>query len=424
MIVLHTYQHHHDPDPPTSDGDDSPADAAALAALTAGIADEPLPDLPPTAEPKADDPPAPDPDEPPAEADPFADPAPAETAEQKAAREQAEALKSETPEAKAAREAAEKKAADDAAAAAADPEAAAAKAAEAARQAEVEKEITGLGLKEKAAERFRELSATKAEYEPYRAAMATAGIKNPEQLTAMVEDARAGYDMVQTVTRTGATPEQYTMTLDYLAAITRAAGGDKKAAEVALGWVLEEAKFLSGIVGRELPGVFDPLEGHADLQADLDNDRITRERAIEVASARNAEKRNADAAAAATADQRRQTEAATARDEAIKAGKTALNELGTTLKTADPARFDAKKLGLAALVKSIAAKHPPAEWAQRVSVGYLSLPDDPKAPTGNPATPQAGGPLRPAGPTPGLIPQFDDPMAALNAGIDSADRGE
>lgn len=422
MHVLHFYAHH-DPDPPI-DGDSS-TDAAASAAMAAAMADEPLPEVPAEPAKPADPPPGGEPEKPAAEptleeglADALADPKPAETPEAKAAREKAEAD----------------------AAAAADPNKAKPdgekteeeKAAEAAKAA-VEKDITDLGLKDKAAERFRDLSATKAEYEPIKAVMAEVGIQDAAQLKAMAADALAGYEILDRVTATGADHIQYGMALNYLDAANKALGGDMKAAEACYNWMAEEMKTWAGMLGKDAPS-FDPLEAHPDLQADLDDGLISRDRALELARTRNASKRAEEQRQADTQRQTQQTQADEARDAAINTAREALNKLGPELAASDPGGVEAYKAkgpAIRALVQQVVADNPnnPEVWVQKVAMGYLRIPAPTAAPPagggqGNSALrPQDDqGALRSSGPTGPLIPDFESPEAAMAAAMLDSDK--
>lgn len=442
MYVIATYQHH-DPDPPVGgDGNATSADAAAMAAMDAALADQPMPDIPDAPAPVAKETPAAtDPpklvETPPAEVDPFAA-AVAETPEAKLAREKAaadaEAAKGKKPgevdpAAAPVEKTPEEKLADE-------------------RKAKIDGEVDALKaelkaegkeLSPKGEERFRALAQVKAEYEPIAAVMTKTGIKDAAQLELVVGDAQAGHQMLNRVLDTGADHVQYGLAMNYLGAANKALGGDIKGAEACWGWLIEELKTMGGILGREIPGIVDPIAEHADLVADLRDEKITRERALEVARGRTADKRAADARAAGeqvVQQTQQQTAAYTA---AVDTARAQLNALGNELAASDPGGVEAYKAkgpALLQLVKdTIAAnKDHPELWAQKVATGYLKL----KAPAaavvadaGAGAGAGAGsavrkpddqGPLRSAGPTGALVPEFDSPEAALDAAIADADR--
>jgi hypothetical protein len=426
---------HHDPDPP-SPTETLDAASAAAAAMDAALSDQPLPDLPEAAPPASEDPglekpkdektPPPDPAADMEKAlaeDPAAPPAPAETPEAKAAREKAEADKLEPEldkDGKPVLDADGKpkmKPKADAAAAPAKDEA-------------VEKEIGDLKLKDRAADRFRELSAVKAEYEPIKAVLHEVGVKSVEQVKGLVSQAQDAHYIVQQVEATGAQPEQYSAALNYLAATSAMNRGDVKAAEQVYDMLVGELSVVANLLGREVPGIVDPLKAYPDLQADLADEKITRERALELAKTRNAEALrtgNADAAAKADAAKTAQEKA---QAEAIAAGREALDALPAKLAATDPGGVEALKAKYPAFVekvKEIVKAHPPAEWEQRAMLAYVAL--SAPAPVATKQTPTGqnfkgtGTALASSGPTPYLAPDTNDPMKALEMGLESINQG-
>jgi hypothetical protein len=428
---------HHDPDPP-SPTETLDAASAAAAAMDAALSDQPLPDLPEAAPPASEDPglekpkdektPPPDPAADMEKAlaeDPAAPPAPAETPEAKAAREKAEADKLEPEldkDGKPVLDADGKpkmKPKADAAAAPAKDEA-------------VEKEIGDLKLKDRAADRFRELSAVKAEYEPIKAVLHEVGVKSVEQVKGLVSQAQDAHYIVQQVEATGAQPEQYSAALNYLAATSAMSRGDVKAAEQVYDMLVGELSVVANLLGREVPGIVDPLKAYPDLQADLADEKITRERALELAKTRNTEALrtgNADAAAKADAAKTAQEKA---QAEAIAAGREALDALPAKLAATDPGGVEALKAKYPAFVekvKEIVKAHPPGEWEPRAMLAYVALgsplpavPDAAKNPAGQNFK-GTGSALASSGPTPYLAPDTNDPMKALEMGLESINQG-
>lgn len=381
---------HHDPDPPTpSEPTPDPADAAA-AALDAALADQPLPEVPAPA--PAEDKPA---EAAKPEADPFAEPAKAEApkpeAEKPAETEPTEPTEPVKDEA-------------------------------------VEKEIAELNLKERSAERFRELSAIKAEYEPIKAALHEVGIKDVAQVKSIVKQAEDAHYIVQRVEQTGANPEQYLKTLDYLTAVNAMSKGDLKAAEAVYNMLSEELTVAATLLGKEIPGIVDPLKGHPDLKAEVEDERITRERALEIARQRNVEGIRGEQAKQTQAQQQAAQQQTQAEAKAIEAGREALNQLGTELAATDPGGVEAFKAKYPALVekiKAITAKGPdgkfvtpPSQWATKAAVAYATIPAP--APKAQPKTPLqgTGQALRSGGVDPGVAPQFKTPEEALNFALD------
>lgn len=387
---------------------------AALLAMDAGINDEPMPDIPgPEA---AKDPPAPA--SPPAP-DPAAPADPAEPAKPGSPEARAADIKAKDGEGKPAGKDGKP----------ADPkpgEPAADDPAKAAADAEIAKEADSLGLKDKARERFTSLVNDVKAAAPYREAAEKLGIKSPEQLAQLAERASVGVDMVEMIRSTGATPQQYDMTLNYLDQVNKGINGDVKAASQCWNWLMEELATLAPIVGKEVPGIVDPLKDHADLQREVENGDISRARALELAQQRAAAKarENADLARKQQADQQKQTEEQ--KQAAVQKGRESLTALGNELAAADPAAYQAKFPMLAHIVKTeIVPKHPPGEWAQRAAMAWAKIVTMPAAPApapnggGRPAP--APAPVRPGGPTPPALPEFNDPMQALNAALDLPD---
>lgn len=275
-----------------------------------------------------------------------------------------------------------------------------------------EHEIVSLGLKERAAERFRGMHAELKELRPLKTALEQAGIKDLAQAPRLADRAKAADQWEELVTSTGANPQQMGMAFDYLRLIN--AGTPEsltKAYEVMQG----ELQVLAKALGREAPGVYDPLAEHADLQQAVDAGEITRKHALEVAQARHAGKLTT----AHTEQQRQQQE----HTQASERGRVALNTLGEQLKAADP-DYERKLPFLLPVLKRIRATMPPERWAEEVRAAYAEIPALPPvvqpAPAA-PARPPVGHvPLRPTGSRADLQRQFTDPLEALEAGIAAA----
>lgn len=280
--------------------------------------------------------------------------------------------------------------------------------AEAAR-AEAAKEAASLGLGHKASERFHQLTDQVKQLAPYREALEKIGIKDPAQIPALVDRAKIGEDMVKMVTDTGATAEDYGATLDFLGLMGQVRQGDRAAAEKAYEMVQGQVTELAKFLGKEVPGVHDPLQDHADLAEAVDAGDITRKHALELAAARAQQQAQ---------QQRQQLEMQTqagAQEQAQAIGW--LQQYDAQMVAADPT-YAAKRPILDALVKNIRATLPPAQWPQAVQSAYASIPaiSTAPAPAAAPSKPPPG-PMRPGGPRPTMIPQFDDPMEALNFGL-------
>lgn len=275
--------------------------------------------------------------------------------------------------------------------------------------AEVEAEITALGIKEKAAARFRELTAEVKELAPIREQLSAAGIKDLADLPRVIQRSRDADDLISMVQETGATPEQYGMTLDYLRVVNAAQNGDPQAAERALEMIMSEAQALAQALGREIPGVHDPLAAHQDLVDAVKAGEVDRARALEVANARTQSRALADRQRSQASEQQTQQAAENARQQLIAYDQQM---------QADP-QYVAKRPMLDALVSQIRQTLPPQQWLAATQRAYASIPAPP-APPAPPAAPAApaASPVRATGPRAPMTPTtFDTVEDALEAAL-------
>lgn len=276
---------------------------------------------------------------------------------------------------------------------AAEGEPAAAEPAPAAEADPIAEEIAALGLKEKAAERFKELTGKVKELSTDR-----------ESLT---EKAAKADQWEQMVTSTGATPEQYSSALGYLQAIN---SGDPASMGKAFDAMLQEVQWLGQQLGREVPGLVDPLKDHADLSSAVDNGDITRKHALEVAQARVTQQRVA---------QRSEVQAKqTVAQQSEAAAVASVNALDQRLR-ADPA-YAAK---MQALTSSgafawIKENIPPEKWAPAIEREWQRTAVAAPAPAAKPAVGHV--PLRPVRPSAGMAVQPKSDMEAFELGLRAA----
>lgn len=280
--------------------------------------------------------------------------------------------------------------------------------------AETEAEIASLGLKDKTAERFRTLSGQVKELAPIRDALKAAGIEDVARLPDLMQRASVGEDMVKMVTETGTTPEQYGMALDYLSLVSKASRGDMAAADQAYTVMSKELAVLAQMLGKEVPGVHDPLAAHADLLAEVQAGDLPRARALEIASTRAQGQFTSSA-------QRQQQEQEHAQARARQSAFDSVQQYDADMKLSDPT-YMAKRPQLQLEVSQIMASHPPHEWERRIAVAYARIPMPAQPVAAAPAAPAQPrpGPMRPSGPRPTMAPAFDDPLKALEFGIDQA----
>jgi hypothetical protein len=283
--------------------------------------------------------------------------------------------------------------------------------------AEVEAEIKALRLKEKGAERFRSMATEIKSFAPIKAALEKAGIKDAatfeQAMPQLVQRSKDFEDMVGMVTETGATPEMYSGMLDYMKDAVAGVNGDPEAAQRAYDRTLKELAAWGKLIGKEVPGVVDPLEGHADLLAEVENGDLSRARALEIAQQRNTGTLYRGRIA--------RDEQTAALEAAQTQGRDALNQLEAQLKATDP-DYARKREFLLPAVRAIVAKYPPDQWVAATQQAYAQIP----------ALPPVVAAAAPARPTPGpvrsgarmpvaAIPK--DPMEALEMGIAAAGGG-
>ncbi|MBH1643710.1 hypothetical protein I5U75_09600 [Stenotrophomonas maltophilia] len=288
--------------------------------------------------------------------------------------------------------------------------------------ADTEAEIASLGLKEKSAERFRGMAAEIKELAPLREAMKASGIEDVAKLPDVVKRAEAGDFLFEEISKTGTSPEQYGMALEYLGLIAKAGRGDLVAADKAYTTMAAEMAVLAKMLGKEVPGVHDPLANHQDLRAEVEAGDLPRARAVEIAGQR-------DRAAYTGSVERQRTESQQAVAQARQAAFDGLQAYAAEMKATDPS-YLAKREVLQGHVKAIMATYPPREWERRTAIAYASirLPEQTMSPAA-PAAPAAPaqprpGPMRPSGPRPAMDPTtFASPMDALEYGIQQANNG-
>lgn len=273
------------------------------------------------------------------------------------------------------------------------------------RDEATEKEISELGLKDKTAARFRELATSAKEYAPVREAMEAAGIQSAEDIQGLSQRSKDFEDMVSMVQDTGATPEQYGQALDMVKLINGAMSGDRQSAENAYKFMQAEVAGLAKMLGKEVDG-FDPLAEHADLQREVDNGDLSRERALEIVQTRNGSKMDSQR----TQEMQQQQSQKQAQADGVQA----LNTLGNQLEAQDP-QYRAKLPYLISSLETIKASLPPEQWVAATQQAYARIPAPPAQP--KPKAKPAPGPVRSGAMRQALEPTTDDPMEALDLGI-------
>lgn len=258
-----------------------------------------------------------------------------------------------------------------------------------------EKEADALGLKGKSRERFQQLNE-RVKTESARAETAEAGLR----------------EWQDTIASTRATPEQFGKTMGYLRAIS---SGDPAQMNQGFEMLVGEVQALAKILGRPVPGMYDPLDQHPDLKAAVDNMEIDRKHAEELAANRarqSLEQQGRDAADRQASEQA----AFTAQVDEAKAG---LGALGAQLRQQDP-DFDRKMVALAPAIALIEKQVHPSQWVAAFGNAYMQLPAMPAPPAPAPVAAPSRQPMRPTGANSGGAPKFENPMDAMRFGIDRA----
>lgn len=257
-------------------------------------------------------------------------------------------------------------------------------------KAKVDAEIAELGIKnERTASRFRDLSTRAAEVEPLKAQV--------QQLEVFRQRA---IEWEGAVTSTGAPPEQFAMTMNYLTLIN---SGNPENLEVAFAQIEGEYHGLAKLLGKAVGGV-DPLQDHPDLQAKVASLDIDRDTALELIRLRTRDK----LVGATTSVRSEQDAAARAQSD----GLAAVAALGDELRASDP-QFAAKFGMISPLVTELQRTLPPAQWASAIRQMWARIPAIPAAPAV--AAKPTVTPLRPGVSSAGQIRGITDPVDATLA---------
>jgi hypothetical protein len=196
--------------------------------------------------------------------------------------------------------------------------------------AELEKEVTALGLKGKSAERFREMAGEIKTTRPMMEVLGRVNVKDAQQLDALLRDASVGLGYEKMIMDAKAAPEQLKGAMQIIGAMNT---GKPELQVQAAQVMINEAKAVLERHGVEMPGVTgDILDKHPDLKQAVEAMDMTREHALELAKLRvgNANRTASDNAAAQANQQRQQQE------QAETEARTQIDVLSTTLQKNDP----------------------------------------------------------------------------------------
>lgn len=189
----------------------------------------------------------------------------------------------------------------------------------------------------------------------------TALITNVKELSAECEQLRTDRnDILGMIEQTGATPDQYSQALDYLAAVN---SRDPARIKQAIGVAQRELAALAAMIGEPVPGV-DMLGQHADLQAEVEAGTLSRARAEEIAAARARSAVQVQEGQRHTQQQQHQR--------AVNEGRASLNRVEAELRASDPL-YDQKKAMLVPVLKPVLDQLPPAQWERAFRAAYARL---------------------------------------------------
>lgn len=231
-------------------------------------------------------------------------------------------------------------------------------------------------------------------------------VDTAKTLTAEVQKVTAERDeILGYIQQTGATPEQYSQTLNYLSLVNSPNRADQ---EKALEVMLQEVNALSRMLGKPVPGV-DLVSEHADLVQAVREGDISPQHAQELAAAR------AQAKVATVREGAAQQN--TAAQQEIQAGRDALTALGNQL-AADP-HFAYKRGILVETLKPVFASIHPSKWASTFKAAYDKLPAPvAAAPAPKPAVKlPTNTPLRPNNPAGGQLKAPGSALEAMNLAL-------
>lgn len=278
-------------------------------------------------------------------------------------------------------------------------------------EAKPEPDAASLNLKGRAAERFAELSATKAEYEPYKAILTTEGVKDAAELQHIIARRKDADFLIETVAQKVGTPEVFGNLMDYAENVGKAHRGDRQAAELAYDMLVKELAPLAKMAGKPVPGVYDPLAEHADLMEAVESGGLDRKHAEELAANRSSTKFHAE--------RQTQTQQAAVETQRVAAeANQQVQQLSAQWMGENP-RYKEIHPALNQYATQVMQTQPPGQWAQLITLQYARLVSQLAPPPVTKPTPGAV-PMRPTTPRNQVAATPDDPLAAFDMGYEQA----
>jgi len=221
-------------------------------------------------------------------------------------------------------------------------------------------------LSAKSQERFRELSGVAKEYAPIRAELAKSGLPI-ESIPAIIQKHKDAEAFVTAITETGASYEDFQLSLGVMRDANLAVQGDKAAAKRALAVLDDRRAMLAKLVGEKVAG-YDPLDEHPDLKAEIEAGDLTPTRAQEIIAQRAAAK----LAEARAAQGQQQTQAQQQQAQAVEQGKADVNALEANTFARHP-RYAEIRPAIVAHLKAIAPTTHPSQWKAAMLEKFVEL---------------------------------------------------
>lgn len=208
----------------------------------------------------------------------------------------------------------------------------------------------------------------------------------------------------------GVTPEQYGETLSFLSMFN---SGDPVQQEKALELIDGMADRLATLLGKDR-AVSDPLKAHADLQQAVQQGRLTKDYAAEIARTRNSQGFRRELSQSAS----NQNQQAQAQQQELHQARTELHTLEETLRKTDPS-YERKKGMIVPALKAVFKDIPPKLWKDRFLEAYKAV-NVGAAPAARRPVKAGQQPMR-AGKNPagGQSRAAASPMDAMNAALGS-----
>lgn len=177
------------------------------------------------------------------------------------------------------------------------------------------------------------------------------------------------------IASTGATAEQFGSSLQYLSLVN---AGTPEGLQQAYDLLSGELASLGKLIGREVPGAYDPLDEFPDLKQRVGDHLIDRADALEIAQAKKT-------LALSEANTRRTTQQSD--DQAdLQARLSEVQSFGEQMRASDPLA-NAKLQAIAPIVKRVVANLPRGEWMGAIREAYAAAVVAPPVQDAPPAVP-------------------------------------